>query len=207
MSAPDTNELFARLQRGDREALGELLCAHADRLRRMIQVRLHPKLLGRVDPDDILQESYLAAAQRIEHFRGDTATAFFVWLRAVTQQTLVDATRHHLLTKKRSAGAEVSLETRGGSTHSTASLGQRLPGDITTPTRAAVRAEFAEQLELTMARLSERDREILLLRHFEELTNNEAAAVLGIHKATSTNRYLRALRRLEAALSRPAARQ
>jgi RNA polymerase sigma-70 factor (ECF subfamily) len=202
MSEDEIKGLIARLEGGEDAVLGELFCAFRDRLRRTVQFRMDPRLLGRIDAQDVLQESYLAAAQRLDHFRRSVTTSLFVWLRTITMQSLIDATRHHLGAQKRDVNAEVPLDSRGRCAEGTAaSLAGYLLGQLTSPTRAAVRAELAERLTGILDDLSELDREILILRHFEELTNNEAAQVLGIHKAASTNRYIRALGRLRAVLA------
>ena len=171
-----------------------------DRLRRIAMMRLDARLAGRVDTDDVLQESYLAAIKRLPHYRSELAS-MFVWARMVVLQTMTDIARRQFGTKKRGSGLEVSLHADGeAADDDSAGLLGRLMATITSPTRAARRAEQAERLTRRIADLSPVDREILLLRHFEGLGNGEAAAVLGLHKAAATNRYLRALARLQGAL-------
>ena len=149
-----------------------------------------------------MQDAYLAASQRLDHYRDGDFDRCFVWLRAITIQTVVDTARRHLGAQKRSAGAEVSLHAESPATdHTAACLAGHLIGQLTSPTRAAVRAELSETLAKVLEEMAPLDREILILRHFEGLTNNEAAQTLGIHKAASTNRYLRALRRLRDVLA------
>lgn len=180
-------------------ALAEVFVSERDRLRRTVQVRIDARLLGRVDPDDVLQESFLEASKRLHQYRS-TQGRLFVWARMVVEQTLVDIARRHLGTLKRTIMAEIPLETLSPpGTH--VMLTHHWLSQLTSPTRAAVRAEAAGRLSSAIAGMSELDREILLLRHFEELSNDDAAAVLGIHKAAATNRYLRALRRLREVLA------
>ncbi len=192
---PDT---LHRLRAADEQALGTVLDRFRERLTRVIRLRMDPRLNGRVDAEDVLQDTFFAAAQRLQHFAKNDASTF-VWLRGIAMQTLVDVTRHHLHAAKRGVGAERKIAGPGPDA-TAAHLADQLFGAQTTPTRAAVRAEMIERLQLVLEELSETDREILVLRHFEELTNNQAAEVLGLHKAASTNRYVRALRRLRAAL-------
>lgn len=199
MNAIDLSELDRRLRAGDDSALAEAFESCRDRLARLVRLRLDPRLLGRLDPEDVLQEGWLSAARRLDHFRSRDGASLFLWLRMIVVQALTDATRRHLATKKRDAGAEE----RGVASHAgnPTSLAGRLLSRLTSPTRAAVRAELAERIEGVLAGMSELDQEILVLRHFEELTNQETAEALGLHKSAATQRYLRALRRLESILS------
>ncbi len=197
MTSPTEPPLFDG--RSPAEELARVFSDDRDRLRRSVMVRLDSRMLGRLDADDILQEGYLAAAKRLAHYRAERCDSMFVWARMVVLQTMVDLSRHHLGAKKRGLGREVALQAREGQ-DSSLSLLHDLCAKITSPTRAAARAEAAERLAATIGVMSSTDREILLLRHFEELTNGETAAVLGLHKAAATNRYLRAMTRLQAAL-------
>lgn len=193
--------LVESLRRGDVEALSRLFEKHRERLRRIVAFRLDPRLWGRVDPEDVVQETYLAASKRLEHFRDRPDMSFAVWARLLVLQTLADTERLHLGAKKRDAALERSIDPSPGSDDTSISLAGKLMSGITSPSRAAARAELYEQLQRVLATLSDTDREVIALRHFEELTNNEVAEVLGIHKAAATNRYIRALQRLEAALA------
>lgn len=191
----------ARLQSGDEQALAELFSLHRERLWRMVNFRLDRKLQGRVDPDDVLQEAYLAAAQRIGHYDGDSPASPFVWLRMIVQQTLIDVHRRHLGAQMRDAARETSIHGHDYSQTTFASLAAQLVGHLTSPSQAAQRAEMLSQLEEALAGMDPIDQEVLALRHFEELTNNEVAEVLGIQQKASSIRYIRALRRLRAILS------
>ena len=148
-------------------------------------------------PDDVLQDGYLAAAQRIEHYRANPALSPFVWLRLVVCQTLVDVHRRHLGAQARDAGREVGLHHRCNSPSTSASLAINLVGDLTSPSRVAARAETVGQVEQAIAGMDPIDQEILALRHFEELTNSEVAEVLGIQQKAASIRYVRAVRRLK----------
>ncbi len=180
---------------GDRIALARLFDFYRDRLWRIVQFRMNRRLIGRVDADDILQEAYLDAERRIEHFLYDSPESFFIWLRLITNQTLIDVHRRHLETQSRDAAREQSVS--GFSPESTSfSLSQHLLGEITTPSQVALKAELAEQLNVALEGMSELDREVLALRHFEELTNSETARALSISEQAASLRYVRAIGRL-----------
>lgn len=190
-------ELIDRVVDGDQDALAELFSVHRDRLWRMINFRLDPRLHGRVDADDILQESWLAAVQRIDHFLSDASRSIFVWFRLIASQTLIDLHRRHLGTQKRNAALEFSIN-RGWSADSTSSaLSFHLLGHLTSPSQAALREELSSQLQDSLRSMNEIDREVLALRHFEQLSNRETAQILGISDQASSDRYMRALARLK----------
>ncbi len=180
--------------------LAEEFSRNHDRFWRMIDFRLDGALVGRVDPDDVLQEAWMAAVQRVEHFIENESLSLFVWLRMIVQQTLIDVQRRHLGAKKRDAYRERSIHGGHWSQNTSASLVAKLLGTCTSPSQAAVREERAAQLRDAIEQMDEMDREVLALRHFEELTNSEVAEVLGIQETTASNRYVRALRRLKVIL-------
>lgn len=190
-----------RVTRGDEQALAELFSQHRDRLWRIVHFRLDHRLHGRVDADDVLQEAYLSAAQRIRHLAADSSTSQFVWLRLIVGQTLVDVHRRHLGVQMRDAGREVSLHGAGHPQATSMSLAACLLGQVTSPSQAAVRAEMSAQLEAALESMDPIDREVLALRHFEELTNSEVAEVLTIQQKAASIRYVRAIKRLKAVLS------
>lgn len=184
--------LETRLQNGDEAALADAFTLLQPRLARSIRLRMDRRMVGRIDADDVVQETFLVASRRLPDYREKVSCSLAVWLRTIALQVLVDASRFHLRSKCRSQELEVPLSQSTGPT--------TMPGlacGLTSPTRAAARRELNVKLQEKLGGMSEIDREILRLRHFEELTNNEAAEVLGIHKAAATNRYLRALRRLK----------
>lgn len=176
--------------------LAELFARYEDRLRRLAQFRLDPRLAGRVDAGDVLQEVYLVAARRYPEYVENPAVSFFVWLRQLTIQILVDIHRHNLKAQRRDANREVSIQHRAGSPGSSLSLAAQLVGNLTSPSQAAIRDELLEELRVAFDSMDEIDREVLTLRHFEELSNNEVAEILGLQKSAASNRYVRALKRL-----------
>jgi len=197
----EADRLALRLKCGDRDALAELFSQHRERLWRMIKFRMDPRLQGRVDPDDVLQEGYLAGAERLQHYDNDSPLSPFVWLRMVVLQTLTDVHRYHLGVQMRDAYREVDLHGCRCPQTTAASLAAVLVGNVTSPSQAAARAEILEQAERAIAAMEPLDREVLALRHFEELRNSEVAEVLGIQQKTASIRYFRALRRLKSILS------
>jgi RNA polymerase sigma-70 factor (ECF subfamily) len=201
---PDRSEttwLIEQAVRGDQRALGELLGRHRERLRRMVALRLDRRLQGRVDPSDVLQKACLDAARRLAEYQKGPTMSFFLWLRLLAGQRLVDEHRKHLGAAARDAGREISLYRGALPETSSAALAAHLLGRLTTPSQAAIRAERKIRLQEALNSLDPIDREVLALRHFEELSNGETAAVLGLDKSAASKRYARALIRLKEILA------
>ena len=195
----DLEPLLTRLRAGEREALALLFDRYRPQLRRMVELRLDPRVGARVAPSDILQEAFLDASQRVEHFFKREGVSFYVWLRLIVNQSLIDLHRMHLDAQRRGAGREVAAAW----THATSiSLARRLVSQMNSPSQAASREETLTQVQAALESLDPLDREILTLRHFEELNNNEVAELLGLQKAAASNRYVRALGRLREALEK-----
>jgi len=190
-------ELVASAAAGDRAAMGELFVRYRQRLRAMLAVRLDQRLQGRIDPSDVLQETFAEASQRLAEYARQPSMPFFLWLRFLTVQQLMQHHRRHLGTQKRSADQELALGSGVGPDASAMSLAEQVVGTMTSPSLAAARGEMAARLATALEAMEPIDREVIVLRHFEELTNNEAAQVLGISKAACSKRYIRALGRLE----------
>jgi RNA polymerase sigma-70 factor, ECF subfamily len=197
----DLIELKRRVERGDEAALLEIFARHRDRLRRMVKLRMDRRLQGRVDPSDVLQEACIDVVRRAREYLANPSLPVFLWLRWVTGERLLALHRRHLGSKMRDAGLEVSLHHGSLPQASSVSLAAMLLGRLTSPTRAAQRAELQIKLQDALNAMEAIDREVLTLRHFEELNNNETAEVLGISKKAASNRYIRALKRLKDALA------
>jgi RNA polymerase sigma-70 factor (ECF subfamily) len=197
----DIPELLELLQRDGQQALAAEFSRHRERLRRMVDFRLDVRLRGRVSASDVLQEAYIDALKRLPHFQADPDVPFFIWLRTVTVQRLIDVHRQHLGAKGRDAAREVRLG-RGDSVEASSEKMAAIIGDLTSPSQAAQRAEIMGSLREAIDRLDPIDREVLALRHFEELSNQEVAALLGIQTAAASKRYVRAIERLKDALDR-----
>jgi RNA polymerase sigma-70 factor (ECF subfamily) len=195
----ESGTLERRVREGDRSALATLFGAHEGRLLRWVELRLDPRLKGRLAPDDVVQDVYLAAERRLEHFTRLTDLPFSVWVRLLAGQCLVDAHRRHLGAVARDAGREVGIFEPGPTT-SAANLAARLAGDLTSPSEAAIRKETHQLLLEAVEAMHPLDREVLALRHFDELSNDDVARLLEISKGTASKRYVRALGRLRTAL-------
>ncbi len=176
------------------QALDELLADNRERLCRIVRLRLDSRLTGRIDESDVIQEAFVDASARYSSFEENSEVSPFVWLRFLTLQKLAQMHRKHIRVKARSVRREASLEA------SSVILADELIKDGTTPIEAALRAERKKQITAAIDSLGESDREILALRHFEYLSNQECAEVLAVETATAYKRYARALERLRAAL-------
>jgi RNA polymerase sigma-70 factor (ECF subfamily) len=196
-SASDLDAVTQRLRDGDPAAAGELFELCRDRLKKMVRLRLDRRLQGRLDASDVLQEAFLDVQKKAADFAAKPDMPAYLWLRLITTERLLILHRHHLGTQMRDAGQEVSLCRGGPPAASTHSLANLLLGRLTSPTQAAIRAERQLRLQEALNGMDPIDREILALRHFEELSNSEAAAVLGLSKTAASNRYIRALKRLK----------
>ena len=202
----DDERLIDRAGEGDQAALAELFGRYRKRLRQMVRLRLDRRLQGRVDASDVLQEAYLDVAQQLPHYLVKRDMPFFLWLRLVAGQRLMRIHREHLGAAMRDAGREVSLYKGALPQASSVSLAAQLLGHYTPASEAFSRAEVQIQIQAALNGMDPIDREIIALRHFEELTNAEVAEVLGLEISTASKRYIRALKRLQAVLehdSRP----
>jgi RNA polymerase sigma-70 factor (ECF subfamily) len=193
----DASELLRQARQGDAQALGQLLVLHRERLRLMVRLRLDRRLQGRLDPSDVVQEAYVEAAERFGDYARDPDMPFFLWLRFRTAQKLLVLHRRHLGAHARDASREVSLYEGALPEASSAALAAQLVGHRTTPSQAAMRAEMQRRLQDALNDMDPLDREILALRHFEQLTNAECARVLGLRESAASMRYARALLRLK----------
>lgn len=196
-SSENDVELVNRAVAGDQKALGHLFTSYRPRLSRIAMFRLDPRLNGRIDIDDILQETFIAAQQRLKHILRDAPDSIFLWLRMILGQTLIDLHRRHLGAQARSAARDRSLDAGWDSNSTSASIHFELLGSITSPSEAMAKQEAAERLDAALQTLNDMDREILALRHFEELSNREAARLLDISEPAASLRYTRALGRLK----------
>ena len=195
----DPPDLVERLRNEGESTFAELFSQHRERLWRMVNFRLDPRLHGRVDADDVLQDAYMDAINRIQYYVDDPSTSFFIWLRLIVGQTMINIHRRHLGTQMRDANREISIQNAHARATSE-TLAAHLLGQFTSPSQAAIKAEISRQLEAALESMSPIDREVLALRHFEELTNSEVAEVLGIQHKAASIRYVRAISRLKSIL-------
>ena len=197
----ETTELLDRLRGGDRAALAELFDRHRERLRRMVELRLDPRLRARLDASDVLQEAYLDVARDLPSYLAEASLPPLLWLRLHVGWRLTTLHRQHLGTRMRDAGREISLYRGALPEASSAALASMLLGRLTSPTQAAQRAERLLRVQEALNSLEPIDREVLALRHFEQLGRAEVAAVLGIGQEAGAKRYFRALKRLKDVLA------
>lgn len=181
--------------------LGEVFEDFSDRLLRMIEFRLDRRLSGRVEPEDVLQEAYIETSRRLDDFLSRPDVSFYVWVRQITWQCLIAVQRRHF-GEKRSPRKEVRYGAGGGGqSQATFSIARRLVGQMTSPSRVAMREEQIQSLRLALDGMDDMDREVLALRHFEHMTNTEVAETLNLSPSAASNRHVRALARLGEILS------
>jgi RNA polymerase sigma-70 factor (ECF subfamily) len=196
-SSAETNDLLERAAAGDTASWGTLLMHHQERLRRLVALRLDHRMQGRMDAQDVLQEVLVRALTRRDDYLSQRSLPFYLWLRGVAGHVLLELHRRHLGTEMRDANREVPLQTGPMPEASSFALAARLVGHDTRPSEAAMRAERRLRLQQALDLLDVLDREVLALRHYEQLTTPEIAVVLGIKPAAAGKRYLRALERLK----------
>jgi RNA polymerase sigma-70 factor, ECF subfamily len=197
----DERTSLERAVGGDQAAWAQLLAPHRNRLRRMVALRLDNRLRGRIDPSDVLQEAFLQAAQALPKYLERPEQPVFHWLRWLTGMTLQLLHRRHLGVHARDAGREVQLLDRPWPEATSAALAAQLLGRDTRPSVAAIRAERQRRLQEALNGMDPLDREVLVLKHFEELTNAEVARELHLQESAASKRYIRALHRLKEILS------
>lgn len=199
-SGDDTIELLAQVRDGKEHAIDDLLERHRNSLRRMIQLRLDQRIQNRVDVSDVVQDVLVEANRRLSNYLENPVMGFQVWLRQIAKDRIIDAHRRHRASAKRSVDREQSMVAQGGQDHSTLELVNRLCDPGLTPAAMATQKEIAAQVELAVRELKGLDREIILMRHYEQMSNLEAAEAIGLTEPAASMRYLRALRRLRAIL-------
>ena len=195
----DTLALLAQAQAGDRDALDTLFARHRDRLLQMLRFRMGGLLSRRVDASDVLQEAHVEAWRRLPSYLAeDDPMPFFLWLRFLTGQKVAQMHRHHVGAQRRDVRREIRMHELPGPDNT--SIADVLAGQGTSPPSGAARAERHARLLAVLDEMNETDRDVLCLRHFEQLTGNETARELGITTEAAGKRYIRALRRLKDAL-------
>lgn len=197
----DSDYLLEHARAGDQAALSELFARHRARLRRMVELRMDRRLQSRIDASDVVQEAYVEAVRRLDEYLRRPDYPLFLWLRLLVGERLLKLHRHHLGTRMRDADLEISIYRGGLPAATSAALAAQLLGKHTSPTQAAVRAERMLRLQEALNSLDPIDREVLSLRHFEDLSLAETARALEIQEAAAAKRYIRALKRLKAVLS------
>jgi RNA polymerase sigma-70 factor (ECF subfamily) len=192
---PDTDQLLARADHGDAAARGPLLERHRGRLRGMVALRMDARLASRVDPSDLVQDTLAEAHRRLDDYLRDRPLPFYPWLRQIAADRLADLHRRHVRSRKRTVTRE-EPDAPPLTDRSEWELARRLAGSVSAPSARLRREDRLQQLHEALARLPERDREVLVLRHLEQMPPREIAAVLGVTEGAVYTRHLRALERL-----------
>lgn len=201
-----TEELLAFARQGNEEAIGRLLDRHREALRRLVQMRLDRKIQRRVDVSDIVQDVLIEANRRLNTYLEDPKMPFHLWLRHMARDRIIDAHRRHRASAKRSVDREQPLAAPAAMDRSTMELAAQLCDPEMTPAAEATMRELARRFEAAIEQLEERDREVVFMRHFEHLSNQEVAQALDLTEPAASMRYLRALRRLRLLLGEPSDR-
>lgn len=196
-SRDSTDRLLDDAKGGEPSAVDRLLGEFREPLRRVIDLRLDPAIARRVDASDIVQDVLLEANQRLVEYLKKPDMPFHLWLRALAQDRIIDTHRRHRLAQRRSVDREQPIARPAWTEESSVSLVAQLIDTERTPTSEAIQQELLRKLTAAIDQLSEDDREIVLMRHHEALSNQEAAKSLGLTEAAASMRYLRALRRLK----------
>jgi RNA polymerase sigma-70 factor (ECF subfamily) len=196
-NSSETNRLLQHAAAGDQQSWGSLLVRYRDQLCRLVALRLDDRLRGRIDPEDVVQEAYLQASLQLPRFLQERPLPFFLWLRLVTCQRLSVLHRHHLQTHCRSVNNELSFHGWTVPAASSSALAAKLLGREMPPSADLLQDELRGRLQEALDRLEALDREVLTLRHFEQLSNAETAQVLGLQESAASKRYVRALQRLK----------
>lgn len=198
---PDTEELVRRASNGDACAVHQLFDRHRARLAQMVQTRMDPRVRGRIDPSDVIQETLVAASQKIESYLVEQPLPFYPWLRQIAWEKLVHLHDRHLRAQKRSVAREQTLRA-DISDESVLQLAERFVGGTSSPSAAALRQELGMRVRQALNALPEADREVLLMRYLEQLSSKEIAVIMGTSESAINMRHMRCLERMRKILSR-----
>jgi len=198
---PETQELLEQARQGEPAAVDRLLARHREPLRRIIGLRLDRGLAARVDASDVVQEVMLEASRRLKDYLREPCMPFHLWLRHMAKDHIIDAQRRHQGAQRRAVHRERPIVPAAVADRSSFELAAQFFDREPTPASAVIRRELQCRLEAAIDRLDGDDREIILMRHYEQLSNQEAAAALGLTAAAASMRYLRAVRKLRALLA------
>ena len=198
-----TETLLASARSGDRDAINQLLEKHRDSVRRLVEMRLDRKVQRRVDVSDVVQDVLVEASGRLSKYLDDPAMAFHLWLRQIAWDRIIDTYRRHRVSAKRNMDREQGMTVPAGQDQSSVELAAQLCDPAMTPAAAATQREIAAKVESAIELLPEQDREIIVMRHYEHLSNLEIAEILNLNAPAASMRYLRAVRRLRELLDEP----
>ncbi|MBC8351795.1 MAG: sigma-70 family RNA polymerase sigma factor [Planctomycetes bacterium] len=196
-----TEELLLGAKEGNDDAINRLIERHRDAVLRMVQMRLDQKIRGRVAVSDVVQDVMIDASRRLQDYIANPVMPFHLWLRHIAKDRIIDAHRRHRGSQKRSVDREQGLAVPGADDHSTMDLAAHLCDGELTPAAAATQREMAKRVEAAITELGEQDGEIIIMRHYEQLSNQEVAQALDLSEPAASMRYLRAVRRLRKMLT------
>lgn len=199
-----TETLLQSARDGDADAVNKLLERHRGPIRRLVEMRLDRKVQRRVDVSDVVQDVMVEANSRLSKYLDDPAMAFHLWLRQIAWDRIIDTYRRHRVSAKRNMDREQPMSVPAGADQSTMELAVQLCDPALTPAAAATQREIAGKVEAVIEQLADQDREIILMRHYEHLSNLEIAQVLNLNPPAASMRYLRAVRRLRELLEEQA---
>ena len=191
-----TETLLEAARAGDDDAVNALLEKHRVPVRRLVELRLDRKVRRRVDISDVVQEVMVEASNRLERYLADPSMAFHLWLRHIARDRIIDTYRRHRGSAKRSIDREQPIAPASQPDQSSLEFAAQLCDPQLTPATAAAHRELAEKVEAAIERMNDADGEIILMRHYEHLSNSEIAESLGINPPAASKRYLRAVKRL-----------
>ena len=195
-----TEELLIQAKQGDKSAVNQLMERHRGALSHLVRMRLDQKILQRVDASDVVQDVLIEANRRLQTYLENPVLSFRLWLRQIARDRIIDAHRRHRVSAKRSVDREQKLAPPRGYDQSSLHLASILGDNKLTPAAGALQKEMARKVEAAVALLDDRDSEIIIMRHYEHLTNQEIAQALDLTEPAASMRYLRAVRRLKGIL-------
>jgi RNA polymerase sigma-70 factor, ECF subfamily len=195
-----TTELLDQVRAGDSDAINRLIDRHRESVHRLVQMRLDQKIKQRVDVSDVVQDVMIEASRRLNDYLANPVMTFHLWLRQIARDRMIDAHRRHRGSARRSVDKEQTLAVPTGWDQSAVDLVMQIKDDQLTPVASALQKEMAMRVEQAIGRLPDQDAEILIMRHYEQLTNQEVAELLNLTEPAASMRYLRAVRKLKEAM-------
>ena len=199
-SQDQTQSLLNAARNGDAQAVNKLLEEHRGPVRRLVEMRLDRKVQQRIDVSDVVQDVLVEASGRLDRYLNDPVMAFHLWMRQIAWDRIIDTYRRHRVSAKRNMDRERPMSAMAGPDPSTVEFSAQIGDPEMTPATAAAQREIAIKVEGVIQQLNDQDREIILMRHYEHLSNHEIAELLKLNPPAASMRYLRALRRLRSLL-------
>lgn len=197
---PQTEELIAQAKDGDNSAVNHLMDRHRNSIRQLVRMRLDQKIQKRIDVSDVVQDVLVEANRRLQRYLADPMMPFHLWLRQIAKDRIIDAHRRHRVSAKRSVDREQQMVAPRGYDQSSIQLASMLGDPRLTPAAMALQKEMARKVEQAISQLDEKDCEIIVMRHYEHLSNQEIGQLLGLTEPAASMRYLRAVKRLKKVL-------